>query len=221
MRISHRHKFVFLAKYKCASSSVRNALNDFSDIRSSQQPPYYHHATLAEIERHFVEMGWRFDDYFVFTTVRRPLDMLSSLYEFGQPEADGSYWWERHWSRILQGEIIQPHERRSDAVVDFREWVLTHDLSRFRLDPFIRAGDGSIRANRVLRVESLEQDFAAVADLLGIGSVALPHRKKGTGLRRPFDAKMLARVDELFQSDIAWGGYEAERAPRPPRASSL
>ena len=45
MRISHKHKFVFIAVMKTGSTSVRNTLNDYSDIisNSDKNSPYTHH----------------------------------------------------------------------------------------------------------------------------------------------------------------------------------
>lgn len=207
MRISHAFKFVFLSKYKCASTSIRRALDPFSDIASSQSPPYYHHATLADIEGHFRATGVELDEYFVFTTVRHPQTMLRSLYAYGAPDRSGLYWWERHWDRVGREEAIPRSERVSDDPASFRDWVLEHDLSRFTLDPFIRDSSGSVRADRVLRTEALPAEFLDVTERLGLGRLEVPHINIGPDQSDLFDDAMLDRVREVFKTDIAVGGY--------------
>ena len=72
MRISHKYKFVYLAKYKTASSAIRTGLDPYSDIKSTQLYPYYHHTPLAPLKAHFEEQGWDWESYYVFTSVRHP-----------------------------------------------------------------------------------------------------------------------------------------------------
>jgi len=96
MRISHKHKFIFLSKPKCASESIREKLNKFSDIKSEGKYPYHHHTTAFELRMHFNAMGWNWDEYFSFTTIRNPWDMIVSLYHYGKPDKNGLYFYEKN-----------------------------------------------------------------------------------------------------------------------------
>ena len=208
MRISHRHRFVFLSKYKSASTSVRAALDPVSDVLSSQRYPFYHHTPLVPLKRHFETVGWPWERYFVFTTVRHPVSMLASLYSYGRPDQDGSYWWERHWPRVVSGDRVPEEEWAAPNPVSFREWILTHDFSRFCLDPFVFDENGDLAAAAVLKVENLAEDLAAVAAKLGLEGLELPHLNHR---RKPIppsvDPKMLARIRTVFATDIEHGKY--------------
>ncbi len=208
MRISFRYKFVFISKYKCASTSIRRALTPFSDVLSTQEAPTYHHSTLADAERYILsDRGESLDAYFVFTTVRHPTAMLSSLYAYGHPDKSGYYWWDRQWDRVRLGHVVPKSERAAECPVPFREWILEHDLSRFALDPFIRDLNGRVRANCILRVESLASEFPRVTERLGLGRVDLPHINIGSPQGHWFDQAMQDRVQEIFRSDLEFGRY--------------
>lgn len=204
---------MFLSKYKCASESVRRALDPFSDIRSTQQYPFYHHTPLAPLKRHFESVGWDWNDYFVFTTVRHPLAMLASLYNYGRPDRDRSYWWERHRAAVLQahktGVTIGDLEVEAPRPVSFRDWILTHDLSRFTLDPFVCDTDGAVSAATVLRVENLAEEFTAIVQQLGLNDVTIPRLNIAPEARpHEFDDEMRQKVRELFATDMRFGGYD-------------
>ena len=63
MRISHKHKFVFIAVPKTASYTIRSCLNEYSDVKSRgsrrteflEEGRYYWHITSSELKKHFNE----------------------------------------------------------------------------------------------------------------------------------------------------------------------
>jgi hypothetical protein len=154
-------------------------------------------------------MNWPFEDYHVFAVVRHPFTMLNSLYNYGHPDRDGSYWWERHWNILLQNTPVPSLQRVATNPVPFRDWVLEFDFGRFTLDPFVLDGRGCVRANTILRFERIDTEFAQLASVLRLpGTPLLPRMKVGSGAQRPFDQDMRARVAEVFSTDIALGGYQ-------------
>jgi len=219
LRISHRHKFVFLSKPKCASEAVRAALDPFSDITSTHRYPWFHHTPLAPLKREFDERGWDWDSYFVFTTVRNPYSMLNSLYAYGKPDMSGLMWADRFWDDIVEGRDPPLDKRFPPDPLPFREWVLTHDLSRLTLDPFIRDETGQICTSEVIRVEALKKEFEDVAVRLGLvpAPTLVAVNVGGPYSPQPFDEPMRDRVREVFQTDFEIGGYPVD--PLPARKS--
>jgi hypothetical protein len=81
MLISLKHKFIFVANLKTASSSIEICLRPFCEI-AIPQTGYGKHSTLAEMERRF---PWVFGyiqrpDFFVFSVLRDPVDYIVSIY---------------------------------------------------------------------------------------------------------------------------------------------
>jgi len=86
VRLSHKYKFIFIAIPKTGSSSIRYALNDYSDIRSKNDPnsPYAHHVPASKLKEH---IGcW--EEYFKFAFVRNPWDLVVSSYFYQQEAAE-------------------------------------------------------------------------------------------------------------------------------------
>jgi hypothetical protein len=73
MIISHEHKLVFIEIHLTASWAIHNEL-----CQNYRGKPILHkHATYAEFRRHATDEEL---DYFVFATVRNPLDKIVSTY---------------------------------------------------------------------------------------------------------------------------------------------
>ena len=212
MRISHRYRFVFLSKYKCASESVRAALDPFSDIVSTQRYPWYHHTPLAPLKAEFQSRDYDWRSYFIFTTVRNPYTMLNSLYAYGKPAVDGTMWWDRLADDVIHDRELPAERRIPDDPIPFRAWVLEHDFTRFTLDSFVRDDTGRVCVDAILRVETLGADLISVAEKLRLSPPPrLDHRNRTAYSSRVFDEQMVARVHEVFRTDFELGGY-----PRDP-----
>lgn len=223
MRISHEHRFVFLSKPKCASVAVRNALDPFSDITSTTGPPWTHHVPLADLMREFARRDWDWESYFVFTTVRNPYTMLNSLYAYGKPDMSGLMWADRFRDDVAEGRDPPLAQRVPPDPVPFREWVLTHHLASYALDRFIKDDAGRVCVDDVLRVEILQEEFARVADRLGLAPaprVKLTNRGEPYA-PHPFDLRMRERVREVFRTDFEVGGYELNPSRPTDRSESL
>ena len=87
MRVSHRYKFIFFSNPKCGSETIRFMLDSLSDSvgivefpKLSAENPFYNHMLPREARDVFRRLGWQFDDYYKFTTVRDPWTRLASLY---------------------------------------------------------------------------------------------------------------------------------------------
>ncbi len=222
MRISHKYKFIFISKPRCASTTVRKILDPFSDIISSSEAPYHHHATALELKLHFDEKGWNWNDYFVFTTVRNPWDMMVSYYSRFKPDVNGIY----NYEASREGVMYQP-----DKASSFENWIMngmsfhrlrvvdkkiqkggwTEDFSKFNLANTVNDVDGRCLVNRIIKTENLEPELAEIMDLLGLGSHGFPGRLNGSerGEYRSYYNDVTRRKIELeFASDIQFGSYE-------------
>ena len=112
MRISHKYKFVFISKPKCATTSVRKVLDQYSDIHSTDSYPYHHHSNAQELKWHFEEMNWEWDQYYKFITIRNPWDMVVSWYHYAKPDSKGNYWYQKNCYD-------------ENNLMSFRDWVIS------------------------------------------------------------------------------------------------
>lgn len=222
MRISHKYRFVFISKPRCASTYVRAVLDPFSDIKSSSQPPFHHHATAMELKEYFAASGWNWKDYFVFTTVRNPWEMIVSYYTFFKPDIHGLYSFEdkRDGFRYLP-----------DQPAPFREWIYNaktyHRLlyrngellrnvwvsgfSKLSLANTINDTNDMSLAHRIVKVEELEIELSNVLSGLGIiiGGTGYPQNTtKHNHYREYYDLETKRIVEEAFWSDIEYGQYK-------------
>ena len=82
MRISHKHKFIYISITKTASTVVRSFLNPYSDVKSvhGSGNPLYHHVTMNRLKKHFEKRRWKWYEYYKMTLVRNPYSRIVSQY---------------------------------------------------------------------------------------------------------------------------------------------
>ena len=90
MRISHKYKYIFLAKPKSASSTMRQLLDSYCDVKHTPfkklkeknllGKEFYAHMPISEVQEVFKEKQWDINEYSPFVTVRNPFTRIVSVY---------------------------------------------------------------------------------------------------------------------------------------------
>jgi hypothetical protein len=224
MRISHRKKFIFFSKPKCASESVRRVLNSFSDIFSTSQLPYYHHVTALYLKNHFSQKKWDWNQYYKFITLRNPWDVLVSFYHYAKPDMNGIYFYEDTRNEIKRDE---------NNLMSFEEWVLnkkikkswhnllyrngrfyrnlwTNDFYFLTLNNFILDDNGISLVDAIIKVEELEKGLTKIFNKIGIPfkKIARLNATDHKHYRFYYSEETKKVVETEFKYDIEKGEYE-------------
>lgn len=93
MRLSHRHRFIWLSLPKSGSTSIRQALDPFSDVRSGPAGHFWHHAKYRDVVVGFAERGWDLDGYVVLICDRNPWRRVCSLWKYARMTVDLKAFW--------------------------------------------------------------------------------------------------------------------------------
>jgi hypothetical protein len=161
MIISHKHRYVFIENPQTASWAIRNELCEYY----SGSPILHKHATVPEFHRSATPEERK---YFVFITVRNPLDVLVSRYFKYKTDHDGAFsnpaaidTNESDYSDQIKYEFI----RETNA--SFEDYFLN-----FYKRPYSDLADfSSRRYDVVIHFERLQNDFSTVLRRLGIDQV--------------------------------------------------
>lgn len=210
MRISHRYRFVFFANPKTGSSTVRQFLDPFSDVRPARnyrertpENPFYPHMPPVEAREWFRRFGWDFDGYTKFVFVRNPWDRLVSLYE--------------HIQRT--GAAAPPFAEWIHAVSpggssDGEEWERWRRFGSDSLERFVKDEEGGILVDKVIRLEDIDRDLVPFLIRVGLPldpATTVQHRNRRS-VDRPYtayyDASSVAHVRDLYRYDIVNFDYD-------------
>ena len=237
MRISHKHKYVFISTPKTASTSIREALNDTMQISPDPYPapppgkrcPFhqYHkfydpsfetHATALDLKNRFIEEGWNWDDYFVFGFTRNPWDREVSNYEYKKRciqkwtfEREGGQEWAEYCIKEL-------NEYKNFLNYIKNKRLLTPNMSWF-LDE-----EGNNLASKIYKYESLQEGFNDACKTIGIpekelGFAGFSGRRSTRDDKSPkfyftyhkyYDQEAADVVAEHYKQDIEHLGYKYE-----------
>ena len=161
MRISHKHKFVFIANQKTASSAIRLALDEYSDIHgvSDVNSCYYYHTSALSLKKHFEKEGWRWNDYFKFSFVRNPWDLAVSHFFYRNKVL-------KDCIKIGCEDWVYKFHEESFVSVGFNNWVKAVDgkmtfmngVVSTQKDMLVDENDDCI-VDFVGRYENLNDDF--------------------------------------------------------------
>lgn len=133
-----------------------------------------------------------FDDYYKFAFVRNPWDWQVSLYHY------------------IRSRRLHPQHREVKALPDFDaylRWRVTQDLVLQK--SFVADAQGNLLVNMLGYYESLNQDFAAICQDIGIKST-LPHKNisKHQDYRQYYSNASRRLVEKHFAEDIEYFGYK-------------
>lgn len=221
MRISHEHKFLWMAIPKTGTKTVRTTLNQVNNIIKSNSDitsPYYQHVYARRLKKEFGQTGWDWDDYFKFTFVRNPWARMVSLYSYQQKMA---YQWKHgegkfknrktsRWSSIQnhQGincaKFMKKYPTFKDAI-----FKALHQFTKTQFD-YICDKNGKQLLDFVGKLENLQEDFNIVCDKIGIPRQELPHTNKSEHRHYTeyYDDEMKQFIAERCKWEIETFGYE-------------
>jgi hypothetical protein len=244
MIISHSRKFVFIHIHKTAGESISEALVPFlargdvllgTTLRGEIANAWYdrRHGLQKHsgVRKAKAFLGDAWDDYLKFSFVRDPYDRLRSLYfYFERMLADRRRRSLKNALLLLPGTDFRdplkwpgmtPFLETSDFSGFLRHPAFSTNLMGARPQAFQlsdRAGD--LAVDFVGRFETLAEDFAVLADRLGLDGASLGHRNasrnRAASDADPAEAADRALVAELYARDYALFGY-----PLPPVAGAV
>ena len=196
MRINHKHKFISIAIPKTGSSSVRYALNKYSDQKSTpgMRDEFYHHSTYSQLKKRLDYI----DDYFVFAFVRNPWDRMVSQWNYMNSFANSGRYLEykKYCTKMLES---------IDTFSQFLE-------SKYVVGPCLGwvQHQNSVAVDYVGKMETMQQDFDIICDKTGIPKQQLPHKNKTNHKHYTeyYDHETRKIVAERYAKDIELFGYE-------------
>jgi len=161
MIISHKYKFIYLKSIKTAGTSIEVFLSAYcgtDDIITSiaedsglrgkdgfkwhnprNNQGFRNHMSLYDLEHRLKQKSKRdikyklvFDDYYKFTSIRNPWDIMVSMYHFDNGQKEGSF---EEWllaSRHQNNNLTRYYKMSGEIVVDdfIRFETLYDDLIR-------------------------------------------------------------------------------------------
>ncbi len=256
MIISHQHKFIFSKPRKVAGTSVEVALSKHcgpddiitenvagKDIDEDSyvdyarnQKGYYNHIKPKRIIKRIGKQMW--DEYFTFTIVRNPWDMLVSRYIWNLKNAtprtrpaqalkelsEEPFTVERYGKVVMstKREIFGTELSASD---DFRAFLLKKLPTNATNTPYYFSRKGVPYNDFVIRYEHLDADYETVCGKIGIPYEPLPSLKTKTRTKREYadfyDKELQEWVAKHYATEIDTFGYTFERTTELPSSNSV
>lgn len=203
--ISHQHRFVFIAVPKVASHSLRFALRAHLGPTDEEQVSLFVRKRIDRPEFAGVEHGHQrarevraalgievWERYLSFAVVRNPWDRFVSYVAF-MMRHNGSF---EHDPRAAMRRVLANPQNQSP--VHFRPQ-----------SDFVTDESGRQIVARILRVERLQEDFAAVCEALGLPRQTLEIRNASA--HRPYheyyDPPLIEAVADRYREDVERFGY--------------
>lgn len=177
MKVSHKHKYVFVELPQTASSAVGLELIENYDAENFKEK----HALFRKFRN---EMGEKYKDYFVFSAVRNPMDVVVSKYLKYLNNHHNYHSSKRKIFNSGIDRIISPLRENGRY-----KWIQKNNASfedffmKYYKKPF---SNWSVVEHHtfdyIMRFEDVKNDFGAVLKKIGLDQVReLPVRNKTEG----------------------------------------
>ena len=193
MIISHKHKYLFVEVPSTGSTAISAELTS----HYGGEAMLHKHANYTECRK---IMGSDVREYFVFSTVRNPLDFIVTDYfrlkgnhknQYTTPskfERNGGFVTDQ---QILEFEYIRKHD------VDFARYF--HQFQKSIYHNWFLVGHANF--DYIMRYERLAQEFESVLKKIGLETVRQLPKVNKTALKNQ-------RFEEVYTPDTFEGAYE-------------
>ena len=221
MILSLSHRFIFVHVPKTAGWSMMDTLKPYDrhDAKTLWrsftrrlplvESPDAAHFRVHETARHMIAKLSRpvWDSFFSFAVVRDPFDHAVSHYEYMKQHRSRSV------ARRFQGLSFEDYleDRKKRPILKHTIFVRMPDQAHFLVD----AG-GRVAVNRILRFESLAEDWAGLVAEIGIPGLELLYvnKTKAKSDKRPFQSYYSPETERavraLYRRDFELFGYAPE-----------
>jgi hypothetical protein len=203
--ISAQHKYVFAAVPKTGTHAVRQALRPHMVAGDLEQVGLFvkrqfpvpdlarighGHITLDEVRRYMDPEKFR--TYFKFAFVRNPFDRYVSYCSFVTREGDV---FKRDPQKVMRRFLAEPPNE--------------HILFKPQ-HVFVTGADGTMLADYIGRVETMQESFDFIASKIGIPTVQLEKVNATTraSYRDYYDQELIDGVAKLYARDLELFGYD-------------
>ena len=182
--ISHQHKFIFIHIPKTAGSAIELFFNP--SIKATPNGDTIFHGKHARAKFYHKNEPDCFSQYFIFSFVRNPWDMVVSRYFYRK-------------------------SRYSDFNLSIKDFA-SGNFGWVHYVDYLSVG-GKICVDFIGRFESLQQDFNIVCDKIGIPEQELPqeNKSKHKHYTEYYDDETRQIVAEKYARDIEYFGYKFGR----------
>lgn len=220
MRLSWKHKFVYISIHKTASSTVRKLLDPYSDIQScaDKQTICYHHIPAKKMKYYFderyekAEKKWAdWNKFFKFTTVRNPWDRKLSTFSYLKKKAKQ---FKKFDNGLAPTWFVQKVLRIDTECATFKDYLKKYcepNKKRNRQIDWVLDNDGNNMLDYIGKVENLEHDIKYAFKQIGLPEPNIVHTNKSN--HRPYteaydEQWMIDKVAERYEDDISHFNYE-------------
>ena len=198
-RIFHDHKCVFIHIPKTAGNSITRALSSLPETGTALSPRISKHAKAWEVKALLGKEIW--NDYFTFSFVRNPWDLMVSSY----------HWWQQ---KAAKYPYHKRKARKVRAMDNFDRFIRSRFGSymineRYGCEFDWIAENGSVIVDYVGKVETIERDWQRICERLGIESIPLPfiNRSKRKDYREYYTPETQRMIEQRFRKTIDQFGY--------------
>jgi len=205
MIISHQNRYLFVEIPHTASTAISNELCE----KYGGERIYHKHELYESFLRKATPPE---KDYFVFTCIRNPMDIVVTRYFKRKADHQGFFTNPEHW-REYGGHLSRKARREFEFIVSDRRDFEDYFLKFYKL-PFDHRGSPHPKDfDFIIRFESLQNDFSTLLRKLGIHQVRpIPLINKTSGKEQNYidcySIKTRKRASWVFGPCMELWGYE-------------
>ena len=207
MIISHKHKFVFFANSKCASSTIETILAGYNDDKritlldwkNSKRAVWRQGRHTRFGREHIIPSKVHYQieevlsEYFTFMFCRNPWDWVLS-----------QFCWNFRYAANRMKVFNKKKFYRIEAFLS-----TSKHSAKYQSD-YLWDRDGKLCIDYIGRFENLQEDFNTICDKIGIPEQELPHKNKNkhNHYTEYYDDETKEIVAKKYRKDIEYFGYK-------------